>query len=91
MSKYTGFHCPICGGVFTDQDDVVVCPDCGAPHHRECWTQRGHCAYQDRHKENLEWHEDRLIQPGTAQQTAAVSIQMFHVLPSFSNQSGQRV
>ena len=70
MSKYSGFHCPVCGSVFTDQDDIVVCPDCGTPHHRECWTRLGHCAYQDRHKENLEWHEDRLIQPGTAQQTA---------------------
>lgn len=70
MSKYSGFHCPVCGSVFTDQDDIVVCPDCGTPHHRECWAKLGHCAYQDRHRENLEWHEDQLIQPGTAQQVA---------------------
>lgn len=70
MSKYSGYHCPACGGVFTDQDDIVVCPQCGTPHHRECWSRLGHCAYQERHKENLEWHEDQLIQPGTAQQIA---------------------
>lgn len=70
MTKYSGYHCPVCGGVFTVQDDIVVCPQCGTPHHRECWSRLGHCAYQERHKENLEWHEDQLIQPGTAQQIA---------------------
>ena len=36
MIDYTGLECPICGEKFTAQDDIVVCPECGAPHHRDC-------------------------------------------------------
>lgn len=49
MSKYTGEVCPACNQVFTEDDDIVVCPVCGAPHHRECWFKTGSCAFQDRH------------------------------------------
>ncbi len=49
MAKYTGEICPACSRVFTDDDDVVVCPVCGAPHHRECWFKTGSCTFQDRH------------------------------------------
>ena len=31
LSKYTGIPCSRCGHTFTNQDDVVVCPECGAP------------------------------------------------------------
>ena len=31
MTRYTGNHCPVCEQAFTDTDDIVVCPDCGAP------------------------------------------------------------
>lgn len=43
------YFCPICGIDFTDDDDVVVCPDCGTPHHRECWMKTGHCANEALH------------------------------------------
>ncbi|MBQ3919840.1 MAG: hypothetical protein II695_09210, partial [Oscillospiraceae bacterium] len=32
---YTGHKCMVCGKVFTDDDDVVVCVECGTPYHRE--------------------------------------------------------
>ena len=31
MARYTGNHCPVCEQEFTDNDDIVVCPDCGTP------------------------------------------------------------
>ena len=43
------YFCPICGIDFTDDDDVVVCPECGTPHHRECWIKTGHCANEVLH------------------------------------------
>ncbi len=49
MAKYTGEICPACNQIFTDDDDVVVCPVCGAPHHRECWFKTGSCTFQDKH------------------------------------------
>lgn len=44
MGLYTGLPCTKCGKPFLDGDDVVVCPVCGAPHHRACYQEEGHCA-----------------------------------------------
>lgn len=43
--------CPVCKKQFEKDDDIVVCPECGTPHHRECFEQTGHCFYEDRHKD----------------------------------------
>ena len=32
MPKYYGCPCEGCGKPLTLQDDIVVCPDCGAPY-----------------------------------------------------------
>ena len=37
MPKYYGCPCEGCGKPLTLQDDIVVCPDCGAPYHRDCY------------------------------------------------------
>jgi uncharacterized Zn finger protein (UPF0148 family) len=44
MSKFCDEQCPVCGNTFTETDDVVVCPDCGTPHHRSCYCESGKCA-----------------------------------------------
>ena len=46
---YTGLKCPVCGKPFTSDDDIVVCPECGAPYHRACYQQAGHCIFQEKH------------------------------------------
>ena len=33
MPKYYGCPCEGCGEPLTLKDDIVVCPDCGAPYH----------------------------------------------------------
>lgn len=50
--KYTNYKCPVCNNQFTEDDDVVVCPECGTPHHRECYIQNGNCANADKHGTN---------------------------------------
>ncbi len=57
MNKYEGRKCPICNAPFRENDDIVVCPDCGAPHHRECYAQRGACAYADQHGNDFSWED----------------------------------
>ena len=55
MLDYKGIHCPVCGRAFADGDDIVVCPQCGAPYHRECYRQVGECIFQDLHQKGEDW------------------------------------
>lgn len=55
MARYTGNHCPVCEQAFTDDDDIVVCPDCGTPYHRACWHKVGACLHQSEHAAGFEW------------------------------------
>ena len=54
MIDYTGKTCHCCGKVFDDNDDIVVCPDCGTPYHRECYRQSG-CTNIQLHKTHGSW------------------------------------
>ncbi len=49
MSKYNGVKCVHCHKEFANDDRVVVCPTCGAPHHRECYDEIGHCGEEHLH------------------------------------------
>ena len=44
-----GEKCPVCGAYIFDEDDLVFCPTCGAPHHRDCYHSVGHCALESLH------------------------------------------
>lgn len=59
IMKYENEICPYCGNEFAEGDDIVVCPDCGTPHHRACWFAHGHCAVEDRHAEGYVWQSSR--------------------------------
>ena len=53
--NYIGEKCPVCDKYFHEGDDVVVCPDCGTPHHRECYEINNKCANETLHGENFEY------------------------------------
>lgn len=55
MSAYKNIPCPVCDKKFTDKDDIVVCPDCGAPYHRECYNEKGKCIFDDLHLTGIAW------------------------------------
>lgn len=54
---FRGLKCPICNTNLEADDDIVVCPECGAPHHRECYEELGHCYYEQKHKDNFDYAE----------------------------------
>ena len=58
MTRYTGNHCPVCEQAFTDEDDIVVCPDCGTPYHRACWQKVGVCMHKSEHVAGFEWQPE---------------------------------
>lgn len=55
MPYFLEQECPVCHRSFQQYDDVVVCPECGAPYHRNCWKNIGQCAYSDKHGTSEQW------------------------------------
>ena len=55
---YKGHVCPVCNKAFENGDDVVVCPVCGTPHHRDCYEELGHCINLNRHRENYDYKRE---------------------------------
>ena len=54
--RYENEPCTACGQALQPEiDDVVVCPDCGAPLHRHCWKETGACPYAAQHGEGFAW------------------------------------
>ena len=55
MFKYKGIDCPYCHKEFQPTDEIVICPDCGAPYHKECVRQSGGCVLTDLHEKGEMW------------------------------------
>ncbi|MDE6005520.1 MAG: hypothetical protein K2G88_09065 [Oscillospiraceae bacterium] len=68
MGKYSGFQCLVCEEKFKEGDDIVVCPDCGTPYHRNCWQKHNACVNQNLHAIGGSWqsiqNENRKKQGG---------------------------
>lgn len=47
--KLEGRKCVVCSAYLFEDDDVVICPECGAPHHRDCWGLVGKCKLGEFH------------------------------------------
>ena len=58
--EFTEYKCPVCDKQFKKGDDVVVCPECGAPHHRECYEKEGHCHFADRHGDDFSFEKEQV-------------------------------
>ncbi|MDE6776999.1 MAG: hypothetical protein K2O52_03455 [Oscillospiraceae bacterium] len=55
MGKYLGFRCIVCNEDFKENDDIVVCPDCGTPYHRNCWQKNNACVNHSLHAVGGSW------------------------------------
>lgn len=58
MSKFIGVKCIVCENDFEKDDDIVVCPDCGTPYHRQCYKKEEKCINVKLHEENLLWQSE---------------------------------
>lgn len=63
-NRFYGSRCISCGSVFGPGDDIVVCPECGTPYHRECYKKEGRCINNALHDSGLAW------KPVTEEETA---------------------
>ncbi len=56
MKNYKKFGiCPVCKSECKIDEDIVVCPRCGAPYHRECYNSIGQCMFEDKHSEEFSY------------------------------------
>ena len=49
MPDYSNQKCVVCKKIFSEDDDIVVCPECGAPYHRACYNETNSCIYAPVH------------------------------------------
>ncbi len=49
MNRFIGEKCPVCNKEFKEDDQIVVCPECGTPYHKSCYKQIGNCLYENSH------------------------------------------
>lgn len=73
MFFYEGMQCPVCGQPFSEKDDIVACPHCGAPHHRACWQAEGHCHFESAHGTAEQWSREQAQPQSTDSSVAAQS------------------
>lgn len=64
-NRFHGSRCISCGEVFKQGDDIVVCPECGTPYHRECYQREGSCINLSLHETGHAW------KPVTEEEAAA--------------------
>lgn len=47
--------CDGCSEIMLEGDDIVVCPECGTPQHRECYKKNNECVNVHLHAEGYDW------------------------------------
>lgn len=65
--------CSVCHAYLFDEDDVVYCPVCGAPHHRDCYNKIGHCALEEFHGTEQQYDKLREKELEEAQKNIDIS------------------
>ena len=63
MSLFENVKCPVCNREFAQGDDIVVCPECGTPHHRECYNYAGKCVNSGLHKTDFVFEREAAAAP----------------------------
>ena len=58
MPLYENAFCPVCNREFEEGDDIVYCPECGTPHHRDCYKAVGHCVNKGLHASGYSYRDD---------------------------------
>lgn len=53
--RYTGNSCDGCKKPLQENEDIVVCPECATPQHRECYDEKGECVNAHLHGTDFVW------------------------------------
>jgi hypothetical protein len=66
-----GQKCAACSAYLFDDDDIVYCPVCGAPHHRDCYTALGKCALEEHHGTEYQYKKPEEVPDAETQHETA--------------------
>lgn len=77
MFIYKNNKCPVCSKEFEEGDDVVSCPECGTPHHRECYNSIGKCANKDKHGSDFVYNRNQTEREEFTEITEAPNFEKF--------------
>ena len=69
--KYFNLPCPSCGEPLKEGDDIVVCPECATPQHRECWLKHRACINSHLHSAGFVWSPEASVADDTQPQETA--------------------
>lgn len=67
MDKYIGQPCISCNDTIKEDDEIVVCPECGSPYHKSCYAKEGKCINIPLHENGETWQPDFDEQTGGKQ------------------------
>lgn len=70
IMKFTDESCFSCGRKFNENDDVVVCPECGTPYHRDCYNHEGKCVNAQLHESGGKWRRKPVSEQSAAKDEA---------------------
>lgn len=56
MTRFENKLCPVCKTRFVENADIVVCPTCGTPHHRSCYSIKNKCELEELHADGWTWN-----------------------------------
>ncbi len=80
--NYESLTCQHCGKPMHDGEDIVVCPVCATPQHRECWMQAGHCANDSLHASGYVWQRENKNSSTKAETEPASDSRVCHICGS---------
>ena len=64
--------CVVCQAYLFPEDDLVYCPQCGAPHHRDCYNSLGKCGMEEFHGTAKEYKKPEIpTQPEPKREVSA--------------------
>lgn len=90
MFLFENDKCPVCNEEFKAEDDVVVCPVCGTPHHRECYNKTHRCANREYHNKDFKFERSAdAQQEEKAEQKTTAEKQALPFMPAIENKSAE--
>ena len=79
--RYENEICQGCGKIMHEGEDIVVCPECGTPQHRECYNAENRCVNTHLHEDGYVWRPKHTEE--TAENSAPANAEVEKILCPF--------